>query len=49
MRVEHSVVINRPVEEVFEFMSDPRNNEQWQAWIVDTKGVEGPVSVGSKW
>ncbi len=49
MRVEHSVVINRPVEEVFQFMSDPRNNEQWQSMIVDTKGVEGPVGVGSKW
>lgn len=34
-RVESSVVIERPVDEVFEFVTDPRNEALWSSLIVE--------------
>lgn len=48
MRIEHSVVINRPIEGVFAFVSDIEKLPQWAAEIVEVKIVsEGPVGVGT--
>ena len=33
--MEHSFVIHRPVEEVFEFVTDIQNASQWQSWAVE--------------
>jgi len=30
IKVEHSIVINRPVPEVFAFVTGPANNTKWQ-------------------
>ena len=47
-RFESSVVINRPVEEVFAFTTEPGNSTQWQSWLVESsKTSEGPVGVGT--
>jgi uncharacterized membrane protein len=35
MKFENSVVINQPVEQVFEFVTDPRNNAKWQTDILE--------------
>jgi uncharacterized membrane protein len=35
MKFENSVVINLPVERVFEFVTDPRNNAKWQTDILE--------------
>jgi carbon monoxide dehydrogenase subunit G len=45
---EHAVVIDRPIEEVFAFVTDPTNDSLWQAWTLETEQTsEGPIEVGS--
>ena len=48
-RIEKSIVIDRPVEEVFEFTHDARNDPVWQPTISETRqDPEGPMRVGTK-
>ena len=45
---EHTVVIERPIEEVFAFVTDPDNVSLWQSTSLATeKTSEGPVGVGT--
>ncbi len=47
--VEKSVIINKPVEVVFAFVSDSNNDPKWQAGI-ESVILEGPANVvGTKW
>lgn len=49
--VTTNVVIQRPVEEVFAFVTDARNNPQWQArsGLQRTQQLpDGPVGVGTR-
>jgi uncharacterized membrane protein len=47
-KVEASVVINRPVEEVFAFMSDVKNWLKWQSGMLEAEqSSEGPAGVGT--
>ena len=47
-RVEHSVVIDRPVEDVWSFMADPENDSQWVSGVVESaKTSEGPMGLGA--
>lgn len=46
--LETSIVIDRPVEEVFELVENPENNLLWQSGILESKLTsEGPIKVGS--
>jgi uncharacterized protein YndB with AHSA1/START domain len=48
VRIEESVVINRPVEDVFAFMSNPENDPQWQSETTETEITsQGPIGVGT--
>lgn len=48
VKVEGTVVINRPIEEVFEFLTKPDNFPQWQGSVLEAKQTsEGPVRVGT--
>lgn len=48
LRIDKSVVINRPVEEVFAFVSPGENWSQWATELVETrKTSEGPMDVGT--
>lgn len=48
IRFEHSVVINRPLEKVFAFLSVSENETQWQAGLVESKHTsQGPTGVGT--
>ena len=48
IREEHTVVIRRPVEEVFAFATDPNNAPLWQSTSLETQQTsEGPVDVGT--
>ena len=48
VRFERDVVINRPVEEVYAYMSNPENNSQWQALCLGSAITsEGPIGVGT--
>ena len=49
MKLEHSVTINRPVGEVFAFVSDPTNDDQFVAARISTKmTTSGPLGPGSR-
>ena len=41
------VVINRPVEEVFAFFTDPSNDLKWRTHVKEI-AAEGPITVGSR-
>ena len=44
IRIEQSVEIERPLEEVFAYVADPRNDEQWTPAVEETrKTSEGPL------
>ena len=48
IKIETSVVINRPIEKVFEFVTTPENDVQWLAGIVEAKKTSpGPEDVGA--
>ena len=50
IRMEHSFVVNRPVEEVFEFVTNIENATQWQSWAVEANITsEGPLSAGTQY
>ena len=47
-RIELNVVINRPVEEVYPYMSNPENNSRWQSHCRGSVITsEGPLRVGT--
>ena len=35
MKIENSVLINQPVKDVFDFVTDLKNNTQWQTGILE--------------
>ncbi len=48
MKIEVSAVINRPIEEVFAYVSDMTNHTRWNSELVELKKTsEGPVGVGT--
>ena len=48
VKIEVSAVIDRPVEDVFAFMSNPENDPQWQSDTAETKITsQGPMGVGT--
>jgi carbon monoxide dehydrogenase subunit G len=48
VKLEISTVINRPVEEVFAFLSIPENDPKWISSSNDVKKTsEGPIGVGA--
>jgi uncharacterized membrane protein len=45
---ENDVVINRPLEEVFAFISDFENMSKWNYYVMDVNKItDGPVDVGT--
>ena len=47
-KLEASVVINRPTEEVFAFVTDIEKLPQWMSELVEAKQTsEGPMGVGT--
>jgi carbon monoxide dehydrogenase subunit G len=48
-KFEKSVFINRPQQEVFDFLADPANDAKWQSSSEGSEWTsEGPPGVGSK-
>lgn len=45
-RIETSVEINRPVAEVWEYMTDLQNAKEWSTEVVDTTH-SGPIQLGA--
>lgn len=36
-KLEYSVVINRPLEEVFKLLSNPENEQQWRTGLLESE------------
>ena len=50
MRVEHAVEIERPVGEVFAYVTDVERLPDWQESCTEARREEeGPLGVGSRW
>jgi uncharacterized membrane protein len=48
MKIETSVVINCPIEEVFVYSTDPENTPEWQTGLLESRVTSaGPIGVGS--
>lgn len=48
-KVEHTVDIQAPIQEVFAALTDPHRTVEWNPNIVEVSGVNGPMRVGSSW
>jgi carbon monoxide dehydrogenase subunit G len=46
-RAEHTVVVERPPQEVFRFLTDLANVPAWQSGAVEVRAPEGPLGVGT--
>ena len=47
-RIEASIVINRPIEDLFEYMADVARNTEWKEGILEAKQTSpGPAAVGA--
>jgi uncharacterized protein YndB with AHSA1/START domain len=50
MEIVRSVVIDRPIDEVFAFVADPRNDPRWCSKLVSVEQVEGDATgPGGRW
>ena len=48
MKMEHSVIINRPLNEVFGYLTNIEKQVEWRSGLVEAKRTsEGPLGVGS--
>jgi uncharacterized protein YndB with AHSA1/START domain len=48
-RAEASVVINRPVQELWDYLSDVSNVPVWMSYVLEAEQTsEGPLGVGTK-
>lgn len=49
INIEESIIINRPIAEVFAYMTDLRNAPEWQSGLLEMRHTsEGPVRIGTK-
>src|SRR5215472_10286928 len=49
IHIEESIIIKRPIEDVFAFTSETKNLPLWQTDVVEARHTpEGPVQLGSK-
>lgn len=50
VHVEWSIIIRRPIEEVFTYVSDLTHSAEWQAGIIEVqRTTEGPLGIGTKY
>ena len=49
IRIQASVTVNRPLEEVFRFMTDNQNALQWQSGLLEARVTNDVVGVGKTW
>ena len=49
INLEVSIIVSRPIEEVFAYVCDFRNTAQWQSGVVEVRQTsEGPVGKGTQ-
>jgi uncharacterized protein YndB with AHSA1/START domain len=47
--VERSITIDRPVREVFAYVTDPANDPNWQPDVLETTRPDGAMGTGSRY
>jgi len=48
-KIEHTIVINRPIDNVFRFVHEPRNDPIWQTTLIESAQLgDGAVGVGTQ-
>ena len=47
IKLEQSIVINRPVEEVYDFVTDVEKASQWRSGVVESKKISAEPAVGA--
>lgn len=49
VEIKGSIEIGRPAKDVFEYLSDPKNNVEWEKSLLESELTsEGPIGVGSQ-
>ena len=49
IKTEHSIIINRPVEEVWKYLSNVENMPKWDRGVLEARQTsDGPIGVGSE-
>ena len=46
-QIKTTITINRPIEEVFAFVADVRNDIKWRSDVVESKVTSGSLGVGA--
>jgi uncharacterized protein YndB with AHSA1/START domain len=49
MSLSHSIVVDAPVDKVFQAFTDPEIRPKWFTSRNETRGYEPPLAVGSEW
>ena len=49
IRIQANVTINRPIDEVFRFMTNHQNALQWQSGLLEARVTNDVVGVGKTW
>ena len=49
IRIQASVTVSRPLEEVFRFMTNHQNALQWQSGLLEARVTNDVVGVGKTW
>jgi uncharacterized membrane protein len=50
IKVEQDITINRPVSDVFAYLTQPKNLPEWQESVQEVHlHGDGPIKVGSRW
>lgn len=48
-KIERRIVIDRPVDEVFRFVHEPRNDAAWQTTLIESTQLDdGPLGLGTQ-
>ena len=47
-RIEHDVRLDRPADEVFDFLAHGENNPRWQPLVTETVQASQPLGVGTR-
>jgi uncharacterized protein YndB with AHSA1/START domain len=48
-RVRRSIIVDRPIEDVYRFLSQPSNRHIWNSRVGRTQPSDVPVEVGQEW
>ena len=49
IRIQASLTINRPLEEVFRFMTNHQNALQWQSGLLEARVTNDVIGIGKTW